>query len=110
MTEDAVMTTLRSTFQADVALDVQVCFEVHVGGAVVHALVEHGGLTLYPGPTSDADAVIDAGPTLWPLLTGEVSAAAALAGGQVDVDGPPELLSWFVRMFHQPDLSTRMAA
>jgi len=110
MTEDSVMAMLRSTFQADAAPGAQVCFEVHVAGVVVHALVDHGGLTLHRGPTSDADAVIDAGAALDSLLTGELSAADALVGGQVDLNGPPELLSWFVTMFHQPALPTPLAA
>ncbi len=110
MTEDSVMTMLWATFQADAALDVQMCFEVHVEGVVVHALVEHGRLNLHRGPTSDADAVIDAGPMLKSLLTGEVTAADALAGGQVALNGAPELLSWFVRLFHLPELPSPVPA
>ncbi|SDH49585.1 hypothetical protein SAMN05192558_10274 [Actinokineospora alba] len=94
MTEDSVMAMLRSAFQAD-ALDVQVCFEVHAAGVVVHAHIDHGDLALYPGPTSDADAVIAAGPTLQSPLT---------------LTGPPELLTWFTHLFHPQAHPTPLAA
>jgi len=110
ITEDSVMTMLLSTFQSAPALDVQMCFEVHVAGVVVHAEVEHGRLNVHRGPTSDADAVIDASPMLKSLLTGEVSAADALAGGQVAVSGAPELLDWFVKLFHLPKLPSPVPA
>jgi len=110
VTEDSVMTMLWSTFQVDAALDVQMCFEVHVDDVVVHAVVDHGQLALHPGPTSDADTVIEPGPILKSLLTGEISAADALADGQVVVSGAPELLTWFVELFHLPSLPTRLAA
>jgi DNA-binding HxlR family transcriptional regulator len=110
VTEDAVMTALRASFQPGAAHDVQVCFELHVEGVVVHAVVDHGLLALYRGPTSDADAVIDPGQLLKALLTGEVSTADALAGGQVALTGAPEMLSWFVAMFHVPVLPSPVAA
>lgn len=110
ITEDSVMTALRASFQTDEARDVQVCFEVHVADLVVHAVVDRGRLDLYRGPTSDADLVIDRGAMLKSLLTGEVSAADALADGQVAVTGAPELLSLFVALFHLPKLPSRVAA
>jgi DNA-binding HxlR family transcriptional regulator len=110
VTEDSVMTMLWSTFQADAALDVEMCFELHVGEVVVHAAVDHGRLGLYRGPTSDADTVIEPGPLLKSLLTGEVEAADALDGGQVVMSGAPELLDWFVSIFHLPTLPSPLPA
>ena len=110
LTEDSVMSVLRASFRAGEARRAQVCFEVHVGGVVTHAVVDRGRLDLYRGPTSDADVVIEPGPLLTPLLTGEISAEDALAGGQVVLTGAPELLSWFVMLFRLPELPSRAAA
>ncbi|HEX6355002.1 hypothetical protein [Actinophytocola sp.] len=107
---DSVRTALRAAFRAGAARNVRVCFEVHASGVVVHALVDGDRVTVHRGPTSDADVVIDAGPVLTALLTGEVSAADALAGGQVRVIGAPELLSMFVTLFHLPELPSSVAA
>jgi DNA-binding HxlR family transcriptional regulator len=104
MTEDSVMTTLMATFQADATRDIQMCFEMHVSGVVVHGVVDHGKLEMYRGQTSDADIVIHPGTVLKSLLTGEITAADALAGGSVVISGPAEMLSWFVASFHLPQL------
>jgi len=106
----SVLAMLRASFRAREARKAQVCFEVRVNGVVVHAVVDRGRLDLYRGPTSDADVVIEPGPMLTPLLTGEVSAEDALASGQVALTGAPELLSWFVALFRLPELPSRAAA
>lgn len=110
VTETAVMTALRAGFQVVEALDIHLCVELHIDGVVVHAVADHGQLEVYPGPTSDADIVIDPGPLFTALLTGEVSAADALASGQVAITGAPDLLSWFVTLFHLPTLPSRVVA
>jgi DNA-binding HxlR family transcriptional regulator len=110
MTEDSVMTTLMATFQADAARDIQTCFELHMNGVVVHAVVDHGKLDMFRGPTSDADIVIHSGPMLKLLLTGEITAAEALAGGQVAISGAPEMLTWFVALFQLPKLPSPVSA
>ncbi len=108
---DSVTALLHRAFRAGEGRGVRVCFEVHAAGVVVHAVVDRGRVDVYRGPTSDAvDAVIDAGPLLMPLLTGEVGAAEALAGGRVTVIGAPELLSMFVALFRLPELPSQMAA
>lgn len=110
ITEDSVITALRASFQADEALDVHLCLELHIAGVVVHAVVDHGRVDVHRGPTSDADAVINPGPMFKALLTGEVSPTDALASGQVTVTGAPELLTWFATLFHLPALPSRVPA
>lgn len=102
MTEDLLMTTLRATFRPDAAHAVQACFEVRAADVVVHAVVDRGRVGVYPGPTSDADVVIDAGPMLESLLAGEI--------GAVSIIGAPDLLTLFVTLFQRPGLPGAMAA
>jgi DNA-binding HxlR family transcriptional regulator len=105
LTEDSVMTTLMATFQADAARDLELRFELHMSGAVVvHAVVDHGRLDMFRGPATDPDIVIHSGPGLKSLLAGEISAADAIAGGQVVISGPPGLLARFVSLFQLPKL------
>jgi len=104
------MALLRVSFRAGEARKAQLCLEVHVDGVVVHAVVDRGRLDLYRGPTSDADLVIEPGQVLRSLLTGEVDPTVALVRGQVAITGAPELLSWFVALFHLPELPGSVAA
>jgi len=108
VTEDSVMVALRSTFQAEAARELVVSFELHVGEIVVSAVVDHGELAVHPGPLSGVDAVIDTGPLLQGMLTGEVSVAEALDSGKVT--GDPELLSTFAELFQLPKLPNPVPA
>ncbi|OLF11307.1 hypothetical protein BU204_30620 [Actinophytocola xanthii] len=104
ITEDSLVVALRATFLPERAVDVSAGYELHVGSLVVHVRVDDGRVAVAPGPLSGADAVIDAGPLFKSLLTGDVTAAEALASGRVSVAGAPDALDRFVSMFQLPRL------
>lgn len=108
VTEDALMAALQGTFHPEAARDLTV--EVHVESAVVHAVIDGGRLELHRGPTADADLVVYAGAAFKSLLAGDITPADALAGGQVSLTGPPDLLDYFVEMFRLPNLPRPVAA
>ncbi|WP_291412151.1 helix-turn-helix domain-containing protein [Actinophytocola sp.] len=110
ITEDSLTVALRATFLADAARADKISYELHVGETVVHAVIDNGSLEVSPGPLAGADAVIDSGPLLKSMLTGEVTAAEALNSGQVTMTGEPELLTRFVELFQLPKLPTPVAA
>jgi DNA-binding HxlR family transcriptional regulator len=110
VTEDAVLSALKSTYHRDAAKDVTMTVELHVGGVVVHTVVDAGRLELHRGPTSDADLVVYAGLELKALLNGDLTPADALESGDVTVTGSPDLLDHFVEMFHLPQLPRPVAA
>lgn len=104
VTEDSVMVALHATFVEAAALDVQLSFELHAGPVVVHAVVDRGVLTVNRGPLPGADAVIDPGTTLLPLMTREITAEQALASGVAKYTGREGAFEQFVSMFELPDL------
>jgi DNA-binding HxlR family transcriptional regulator len=102
LTDDSVVMALRSTFRPEAAGDYKASFEVHVGEIVVHAVVDHGELTVNAGSLPGADVVIESGTVLKGLLSGAVSSADAVATGQVTVTGDSTLLETFVELFQLP--------
>lgn len=110
ITTDSLMVALRATFLRDVARGRTVSYELHVGGVVVNARVDDGGLELAEGPLPGADAVIEPGPLLKDLLLGDVTAADALSGGVLRMTGDPALLDDFVAMFQLPRIPAPVSA
>lgn len=104
ITEDSVMVALQATFLEAAALGVQLSFELHAGPVVVNGVVDDGRLVLRRGPLPGADAVIEPGVTLLPLMTREMTAAQALAGGQAKYTGREGAFELFVSLFALPDL------
>jgi len=102
LTEDSMVMALRSTFHPEAAAERKVSFEVHAGEVVVHAVVDHGVLTVDGGALPGVDIVIESSTELKGLLSGAVSTADAVASGQVTVTGNPALLDTFVELFHLP--------
>ena len=99
VTIDSLVMALRTCFQQSAAKGVHLGFELRMGEVVLHARVDDGVVAVAEGPLAGADLVLIAGPALKPLLAGEVSPAAALAGGDVQVIGDPALLGRFVQLF-----------
>jgi len=110
ITEDSLVTALRTTFQPDAARGVHAGFELHVGEIVLHARVDDGKITAAAGPLPQTDLVIHAGPGIRALMAGEIAPADALAGGVVKIDGDPALLERFAEIFRiepMPAVSSR---
>jgi DNA-binding HxlR family transcriptional regulator len=107
-TSESLILTLRVTFRPAAARGVQVNFVVELGDIVVHACVDDGRAEIGKGHLSDPDLIIEAGPALKLLLTGEMSPREALESGGVRIRSPhggpanTGLLVWFVELFHIP--------
>ena len=99
VTPDSLVMALRTTFQPKAAKGVNVSYEFRAGDVVWYAKVKGGKLEAEPGPLPDADAVIEGGPILRPLMAREITPGEALKSGAVKVRGRKELLDLFVELF-----------
>ncbi|MFW6075156.1 MAG: winged helix-turn-helix transcriptional regulator [Chloroflexota bacterium] len=102
ITTDSMIMALRSTFRPEAATDAHITYEFHFGPITIHARVDDGEVFVAEGPVSDADLVVEAGPAVKDLLTGDVTAAEAIEAGLVQVSGDPALLERFTDMFRIP--------
>jgi hypothetical protein len=93
---------LRSTFHPTAARALRACYELHVGGVVIHARIVDGTLAAAEGPLPDADLVIETGPAIRKMMAGEIGPAEVIANGSVRLTGDPDLLSRFVEVFCIP--------
>ncbi len=100
ITADSLVIALRSTFDSAAAKGLRSSYELRAGDIVIHARVDGHSLEVKKGPLPDADLVIETGPALKGLMSGEISPAQALASGSVRIAGDPDLLKRFVQIFH----------
>ena len=75
-------------------------YELRLGDTVLHLRIANRALTVGVGPLPHADLTIESGPAIKMRLSGELSAADALARGLMKITGDPALLEHFARMFH----------
>jgi DNA-binding HxlR family transcriptional regulator len=100
ITVDSIIIALRSTFRPEAAVGLDVSYELRLGEIVIHAHIGgDGGLEVAQGSVPDADLVIETGPAIKTLMSGELSPADAIATGRVGLTGDPALLSRFVETF-----------
>lgn len=108
VTADSLIMGLRVTFSPEAARGIRINFVVELGNVVVHACVSNGQVEIGKGHLPDADLIIEAGPPLQLLLSGEMSPKEALEAGGVRLRAPDGgsgsfgLLVWFVELFHIP--------
>jgi DNA-binding HxlR family transcriptional regulator len=108
VTEDGLVTALRVTFRPEAARGVHINFVVEFGDIVVHACVNDGQAEIDKGRLLNPDLIIEAGPPMQLLLTGEMSPREALETAGVRLrsrdggPGNPGLLMWFVELFRIP--------
>jgi len=102
MTVDSMIMALRSTFVPAAAHGLQVSFELHLGEIIIHARIDGPSITVAEGPLAAADLIIEAGPAVKDLMTGDVSPGEAIASGSVRLAGNEALLARFVELFHIP--------
>jgi DNA-binding HxlR family transcriptional regulator len=100
VTLESMITAMRATFQPAAARGVRATYELRLGDVVLHLRIADRKLTVAAGPLPDADLVIESGPAIKMLISGELSARDAIAQGLVHVTGDPALLDQFARMFH----------
>ena len=99
VTPDSLVMALRTTFRPDAARRSRLKYELRFGDIVLHARIHNGTLEAGHGPIEHPDLVVETGPALKSLLSGELTPAQALADGGARVTGDPKLLDRFVEMF-----------
>lgn len=99
VTVDSMIMALRTIFRPEAARNARVTFELRMGDIVIHARVNEGNAHVAKGPAPHADLVIEGGPAIKQLLSGERTAADAIASGSVKVHGDPHLLARFAEYF-----------
>ncbi len=102
VTTDSLILALRATFLPEAAGDLRAGYQLNLGDVVVHARIDQGSLEVGEGPLAGADLVIETGPAIRALLSGEVSPGEAVQTGCVRLTGDPDLLTRFVEAFHIP--------
>src|SRR5258708_36541239 len=76
--------------------------QLHLGEIIIHARIDGPSITVAEGPLAGADLIIEAGPAVKDLMTGDVSPGEAIASGSVRLAGNEALLARFVELFHIP--------
>lgn len=99
VTTESVIMALRTTFQPDAAHGPDTAYELRMGDIVLHARVADGTLDVGEGGLPEPDLIIEAGPAIRALMSGEISPADAVAGGSVRLTGDPALLDRFAATF-----------
>jgi DNA-binding HxlR family transcriptional regulator len=111
VTVDSMTMALRSTFTPGATHDGPVGFELRIGEVVVHATVDGNSLDAAPGPLpGSADLVIEGGPEIHALMSGDLTPDDALRSGAVLIQGDPDLLDRFVATFRIPRRPVRGTA
>ena len=101
VTVDGEILALRATFQPERARGIHTSYELHIGGVVVHAIVEDGALKADEGPLTGADLVIEIAEidALKPLLTREIKPGDAIECGTVVLRGDQAEFERFLELF-----------
>ncbi len=100
ITADSLVMALRSTFDPSAAQSVRQSYELHVGDIVIHARIDRGAVEVQKGPLPGADLIIETGPALKALMSGELTPSQAIANGSIRLTGDSKLLDRFVQIFH----------
>lgn len=99
VTNDSMIMALRTTFQPQNAKGVRASYELRMGPVVIHARINNGKIETGAGPLPDADLIIEAGPALKSVMTGETSPREAIANKSVHIVGDPVLFDRFAELF-----------
>ena len=100
VTVDSLIIAMRTTFRAEAAENLDATFELRLGDIVLHIVVAYGSLQVAEGPLPNADLVIETGPAIKALMSGEVTPEEAIASGAVHLKGDRKLLTKFAEVFH----------
>src|SRR5471032_3010884 len=90
---------MRSTFHGEAARGLHASYEMRFGDIVIHACVDDDNVEVAAGPSPAPDLIIEAGPAIKVLMSGDISAAEAIANGVVRLTGDPQLLTRFAEIF-----------
>ena len=99
VTDDSMAMALRTTFRPEAAARDDFSFELHLGEIVVNAQVRKGTVAVGRGTLDSPDLVIESGPAVRALMSGEMTPKDALKSGAVSVRGKRALLDRFAQIF-----------
>lgn len=100
VTPDSLMMAMRTTFRPEAARGVHASYELRMGGDIVlHMRVDGKKLDVVQGPLPEADLIIESGPGIKAVMTGEITPTEAIRNGSVHVKGDATLLTRFAEMF-----------
>jgi DNA-binding HxlR family transcriptional regulator len=99
VTADSLIMAMRTTFRPEAARGTRASYEFRFGEIVIHVRIDGAKLKVAEGPLPGADLIVETGPGIKGLMTGEMSAADAIANGSVRVIGDPALLARFAELF-----------
>ena len=100
VTQDSMIMAMRSTFHPEAAIGQNVRYQLNLGPIVLHLDIDDGNLEVAGGEAPDRDIVIETGPAIKALMSGEITPDEALADGSVTVTGDPDLLKQFAETFY----------
>jgi DNA-binding HxlR family transcriptional regulator/putative sterol carrier protein len=91
---------LLGSFRPEAARRVRATYELRLDGVVFHLRIERGRLEHGRGPDKDADLVIETdSDSLFAVLTGQITAADAVAAGNVKIHGSLDELQRMIELF-----------
>jgi DNA-binding HxlR family transcriptional regulator len=99
VTADSLVIAMRSTFHPEAARKLRASYEIRVGEVVIHVRVNGAKLEVAVGPLPGADLIVETGPAIKALMTGEMTPAQAIASGNVHLTGNALLLTRFAEIF-----------
>jgi DNA-binding HxlR family transcriptional regulator/putative sterol carrier protein len=99
ITVDSLIMAMRSTFRPGAARKTRATYEFRFGEIVINLRIDGANLEVAEGPLPGADLIVESGPDIKSLMTGEMTPAEAIANGSVHLQGDPALLSRFAEMF-----------
>lgn len=99
ITADSLVVAMRSTFRPDAARGLRASYELRFGDIVIHVRVEGKKLEVAQGPLPAADLIVETGPAIKALMTGEMTPTEAIRNGSVRLTGDPALLTRFADIF-----------
>jgi DNA-binding HxlR family transcriptional regulator len=99
ITANALIMAMRSTFRPEAARKTRASYEFRFGEIVINLRIDGAKLEVASGPLPGADLVVETGPAIKALMSGEMTPAEAIGNGSVHLSGDPALLSRFVEMF-----------
>lgn len=92
---------LRTTFRPEAAgARERVTYEIRMGELVVTAAVRGRTVDVMTGPGEDPDVVVETGPAIKTVMTGEVTPDEAVASGAAHVTGDDRAWRRFPLLFH----------
>jgi DNA-binding HxlR family transcriptional regulator len=99
ITVDSLIMAMHSTFRPLAARKTRATYEFRIADIVFNLRVDGAKLGVAKGPLPGADLVVETGPAIKSLMSGEMTPDEAIGNGSVNLTGDPALLSRFVEMF-----------